>query len=448
MNVLLSPIHGHPVHIIPHKESLDMLEVAHRYLKSSGHINPGDPNTGNAYIIRQDTLNYFYPHSHSIHPEYTAEIKPNGMHITSGSSKDEQDDHHTEGIHPIFHKLIRDHMLSISPLLTHRNSIHEHFITLHRILENSYHVRDIPHEPSMAIRAHTPIHEQRTILSLYKNYLLHPNTEKDALNFEMRSNPHNIPWMLMHNQRYDINPHRTLMEAMSDEGVRKDMHRLLDHVELKGGVHTLVAKALRTHMVHSINAHPFEIKDLVKSIAKNPFRYMNQSTGRMNNYLMKVNPTHLSTFGLYRHPSDPLHEPVSDTNIHHVIKHVQKLVDTVRFYPSEKVNRMSLDELVDHAVTVHDMADNNLVFGSHEDDGIDESKSPSIRFAWGRRSPQSENLPHVVIHELLDAKRRAIRAIGQKLNREYDKSLSLPQEHEITKRIHGLMDAHRIAKRI
>ena len=28
MNVLLSPIHGHPVHIIPHKESLDMLEVA------------------------------------------------------------------------------------------------------------------------------------------------------------------------------------------------------------------------------------------------------------------------------------------------------------------------------------------------------------------------------------------------------------------------------------
>jgi hypothetical protein len=438
MNVLLSNFHGYPVHIIPHKESLDMLEVAHRYLKSSGHINPGDPNTEEAHKSRENTLDYFYPHSYSIHPEYTAEIKPNGMHITSGPSKNVQDDHHTEGTHPIFHKLIRDHMLSISPLLTHRDSMHQHFIHLHRILENGYYVRNTPHEPSKVIRAHTPIHEQRTILSLYKNYLLHPDTDKDALNFNIRSNPHNIPWKLMNNQQYDISPHPTLMEAMSDEGVRKDMHALLDHVELKGGVHTLVAKALRTHMIHSINAHPFEIKDLVKSIAKNPFRYMNQSKRGTDDYAPDVKPTYLSTFGVYRHPSDPLHEPVSDTNINYLNRHVRTLVDRVRYYPNENMNRMSLDELVDHAVTVHDMADNNLVFGSHEDDGIDEYKSPR----------GVENLPHVVTHELLDAKKRAIRAIGQKLDKTYERTMSRTKEQEMGQRIEGLMNSHRIAKRI
>ena len=435
MNVLLSNIDGSPVHIIPHKESFDMLEVAHRYLKSSGHINPGDPNTEEAQRRRQNTLESLYSYGHSIHPRYKAEIKPNGTHITSGPSMSRNNYGTNEGIHPIFHKLIRDHMLSISPLLTHRNSMHEHFITLHRILEDSDFGYHNPSNPSSAIRAHTPIHEQRSILSLYKNYLLHPDTEKDALNFGMMSNPYGIVRNLMHHKEYNINPHRTLMEAMSDERVRKDMHDLLDHVELKGGVHTLVAKALRTHMVNSINAHPFEIKDLVKSIAKNPLRYVGQ-------YHMKnsseLKPENMHEFGLYRHPSDPLHEPVSATNINRLGRHVSDLVDRVRFYPDENMNRMSLDELVDHAVTVHDMADNNLVFGSREDDGLDMFKSPR----------QINNLPHIVTYELQDAKKRATLAIGQKLNKKYDKSLPLTQEHEITKRIHGLMDSHRIAKRI
>ena len=428
MDVLMDPEFGKKVVVKPIDATPEMYEIAHKFLKSNGYIHSGDPNTEEAKESRKLFIRKFYKGDFS---------------LTTRPSMYDNNEYHdinpiiishnykfpgTETIHPLFHQVLKDYMLGIIPHLKSRVAIHTHLNHLDTMFE--------PYLGSANKNAltHTPIHEQRSILSLYKNFLLHPDTEKDNVDHEIgtfaeRGHPTIISNNLAHdNNAEDVHRHTpSLIHAMSDEGVRKDMHALLDHAETKGGLHTLMAKSLRYKMASSYNAHPFEIKDALTKLVTKPHEIINMPDAPMYDSHQE---TRFRMRG-YRHPSDPLYEQIKTHDPNHSI---EKLF--YNHYDESSRFRYSKEDLVDIASHVRKLKKIN-------DDSIPTAFSHN-------KANLGETLRALQDKTINDLAERIARDDGAKLHdllmiRGNKES---PTTHNYQRRADALISVHGLAQRI
>ena len=426
MDVLMHPEFGKKVVVKPIDATPEMYEIAHKFLKSNGYIHSGDPNTEEAKESRKKFIRKFYKDGF----DHAA---------TRPSMVDNHDTHHinpiiishnykfrgTEATHPLFHQVLKDYMLGIIPHLKSRVAIHTHLKHLDTMFEPY-----IGSANKIAL-THTPIHEQRSILSLYKNFLLHPDTEKDNVDHEIgtfaeRSHPTIISnnLALNNNAEYDT---PSLIHAMSDEGVRKDMHALLNHAETKGGLHTLMAKSLRYKMASSYNAHPFEIKDALTKLVTKPHEIINMRNSPLYDSHQQ---TRFHMRG-YRNPSDPLYEQIKT---HDPNDSIGKLF--YNHYDESSRARYSKEDVVDIASHVKKLKKIN-------DDSIPTAFSHN-------KTNLRETLIALEDKTINDLAERIARDDGAKLHDRLNirGNKESPTTHDYQRRADALISVHDLAKRM
>ena len=430
MDVLMHPEFGKKVVVRPINATPEMYEIAHKFLKSNGYIHSGDPNTEEAKESRGKFIRKFY--------------KDGFGYITARPSMVDNHEYHdintiiishnykfrgTETTHPVFHQVLKDYMLGIIPHLKSRVAIHTHLNHLDTMFEPNF------GSANNVALTHTPIHEQRSILSLYKNFLLHPDTEKDNVDHEIgtfadRSHPTIISNTLAlnnNNAEYVHSHAHSLIHAMSDEGVRKDMHALLDHAETKGGLHTLMAKSLRYKMASSYNAHPFEIKDALTKLVTKPHEIINMPNSPLYDSHQE---TRFHMRG-YRNPSDPLYEQIKT---HDPNDSIGKLF--YNQYDASSRARYSKEDVVDIASHVKKLKKIN-------DDSIPTAFSHN-------KADLGETLRALQDKTINDLAERIAKDDGARL---HDRLMirgnkESPTTHDYQRRADALISVHDLAKRM